>query len=280
MDFGVTYFPTHDGVSPDVLAQTLEHRGWTALAFTDHTHIPAARESDPPGGGELPRKYWTSLDLFAAIAAAAVATSRLRVGSGICLLVERDPITTAGQVASMDRLSGGRFDFAIGAGWNREEMANHGTDPRTRMALLRERVLAMKEIWAETEASFEGRFVSFDRILCEPKPLQFPHPPIVLGGDGPTVLDRVLSYCDGWYPEYLGDDAIFERIDELRDRAERRPLVHLGMLAPDPRVIERARRHGVDRIVVELPAGPLSSIEPELDAWEAAIREVNGEPGR
>ncbi|MBS1842776.1 MAG: LLM class F420-dependent oxidoreductase [Actinobacteria bacterium] len=277
MEFGAAYFPTYDGVSPDILAQVLEQRGWDSLAFADHTHIPAGRESDPPGGGELPRKYWTSLDLFTAVTAAAVSTARLRVGTGVCLVVQRDPITTAGEVASIDRLSGGRLDFAIGAGWNREEMRNHGTDPRTRMALLRERILAMKQIWSETEASFAGEFVSFERILCEPKPVQRPHPPILIGGDGPTVLDRVVDYCDGWYPEYVGDDSIFARIDELRHRADRPMLVHLGMNAPDPRVIETARGRGVDRIVVELPAGPLGAVEPELERWEAAISEVNGE---
>ena len=146
MDFGVGYFPTHDGMSPGDVARFVEERGFSALFFAEHTHIPASRESKWPGGGELPQKYWHSYDLFVALTAAAEATTRLRIGSGVCLVVERDPITTAKEVASVDHLSGGRFEFGIGSGWNREEMRNHGTDPRTRLALLGERVRAMREI--------------------------------------------------------------------------------------------------------------------------------------
>ncbi len=175
MDFGVGYFPTHDGLSPGAIARLVEERGHESLFFAEHTHIPASRESPWPGGEKLPPKYFHTYDLFVALTAAAAATSRLRVGSGICLIVERDPITTAKEVASVDHLSGGRLEFGIGAGWNREEMRNHGTDPRTRMRLMAERVEAMKAIWTHEEASYSGEFVSFERIWSWPKPAQRPH---------------------------------------------------------------------------------------------------------
>jgi alkanesulfonate monooxygenase SsuD/methylene tetrahydromethanopterin reductase-like flavin-dependent oxidoreductase (luciferase family) len=149
VDFGVGYFPTHDGIGPAPLARLVEERGQAALLFAEHTHIPASRESPWAGGDQLPPRYWHTYDLFVALAAAATATTRLRVGSGVCLVVQRDPIITANQVASVDDLSGGRMELGIGAGWNREEMRNHGTDPRTRMALMRERVEAMKAIWTQ-----------------------------------------------------------------------------------------------------------------------------------
>src|SRR4051794_40395327 len=194
MDFGVGYFPTHDGMTPGAAARFVEERGQSALFFAEHTHIPASRESKWPGGGELPQKYWHSYDLFVALTAAAGATSRLRIGSGICLVVERDPITTAKEVASVDHLSGGRLEFGVGAGWNKEEMRNHGTDPRTRMKLMRERVEAMEAIGTTDGASSHGDFVDFDRIWSCPNPAQPPPPPVLVGGNGPTVLDRVRAF--------------------------------------------------------------------------------------
>ena len=162
METGVGFFATHDAIGPDSLARLVEERGHESLFFAEHTHIPANRASPYPGGGELPRKYAHTYDLFVALTAAAVVTTRLRVGSGVCLVVERDPIITAKEVASVDRLSGGRFEFGVGAGWNREEMVNHGTDPRRRMAILAERVEAMKQIWTQDEASYAGEHVAFD----------------------------------------------------------------------------------------------------------------------
>src|SRR6201994_1897173 len=172
MEFGVGYFPTYDSVGPGVLARFIEQRGQDSLFFAEHTHIPSERTTPYPGGGPIPRKYTSTYDLFVALTAAALATTRLRVGSGICLVIQRDPIITAKEVASIDHLSGGRFEFGVGAGWNREEMANHGTDPRRRMRGMKERIGAMKEIWTEDEASYEGEFVSFERIWCWPKPHQ------------------------------------------------------------------------------------------------------------
>ncbi|HET9125230.1 MAG TPA: TIGR03619 family F420-dependent LLM class oxidoreductase [Solirubrobacteraceae bacterium] len=156
MDFGIGYFPTHDAMGPAALARMIEDRGQESLFVAEHTHTPASRESRYPGGGELPRKYNHTYDPFVALTAAATVTTRLRVGTGICLVNQRDPITTAKLVASLDHLSGGRFEFGVGAGWNREEMRNHGTDPRTRMRLVTERVEAMQEIWTHEVASYHG----------------------------------------------------------------------------------------------------------------------------
>src|SRR5687768_9632612 len=214
MDTGIGYFATHDAAGPGEVARLVEQHGHSALYFAEHTHIPASRDTPYAGGGELPRRYAHTYDLFVALTAAAAATSRLRVGSGVCLVIERDPIITAKEVASVDHLSGGRPEFGVGAGWNREEMANHGTDPRTRMALLTERVQAMQAIWTQDEASYAGRFVTFERIWSWPKPAQRPWPPVLLGGGGPTVLDRVLAWADGWFPQWHDKD-LFARIAEL-----------------------------------------------------------------
>jgi probable F420-dependent oxidoreductase len=275
MDFGIGYFPTADAVGPGELAAFVEERGFSSLVFAEHTHIPASRESPYPGGGELPRKYTATLDLFVALTAAALATSRLRVGSGISLVIQRDPIITAKEVASIDVLSGGRFDFGVGAGWNREEMEHHGTDPRTRMRLFAERVEAMKALWTEREATFHGEFVNFDRVLMEPKPVQRPHPPVLVGGLGPTVIDRVLAFGDAWFPNWTPD--ITERAAELRSRAER-PIDFMAMGPPaDPKVLEQLAAADTRLVSWWLPSGGYSVIEPELEKVERAIAEFHGE---
>ena len=276
MDFGIGYFPTHDAASPGAVARLAQDHGQESLFFAEHTHIPASRDSPYSGGGELPRKYVHTYDLFVALTAAAEATSTLRIGSGICLVVERDPITTAKEVASVDHLSGGRFEFGVGAGWNREEMANHGTDPRTRMRLLRERVEAMKAIWTQNEASYSGEFVNFDRIWSWPKPLQRPHPPVLVGGAGPTVLDRVLAFGDAWFPNYVRD-GLAERVTELRSRAERPIDVQIMGLPPEPAAIEKMHELGASRVLHWVPSGGLAVVEGDLARWEAAIAEYTGE---
>src|SRR5574338_420779 len=174
MQFGLCYFPTDYGMGPGEVAAAAEERGFESLLFCEHTHIPVSRDSPYPGGGELPRAYWHTYDPFVACTAAAVVTRRLKIGTGVCLVVERDPITTAKEVASVDHLSGGRFLFGVGAGWNREEMANHGTDPRVRMNILRERIESMRQIWTSEEAEYHGKFVDFDPIGSYPKPVQSP----------------------------------------------------------------------------------------------------------
>jgi len=275
MDFGFGYFPTADAVGPGELAAFVEERGFASLVFAEHTHIPASRESPWPGGGELPRKYTATFDLFVALTAAALATSRLRVGSGISLVIQRDPIITAKEVASIDVLSVVAVALNKRAGWNREEMEHHGTDPRTRMRLFAERVEAMKVLWTEREATFHGEFVNFDRVLLEPKPAQRPHPPILVGGLGPTVIDRVLAFGDAWFPNWTPD--ITERAAELRSRAER-PIDFMAMGPPaDPRELERLAAADTRLVSWWLPSGGYSVIEPELEKVERAIAEFHGE---
>jgi probable F420-dependent oxidoreductase len=276
VDFGIGYFPTHDGVSPGALARLVEERGHESLFFPEHTHIPASRTTPYPAGGELPSKYFHSYDLFVALTAAAVATSTLRIGSGICLVIERDPIITAKEVASIDHLSGGRFEFGVGAGWNREEMENHGTDPRVRMAIMAERVEAMKAIWTEDEASYHGKHVDFERIWSWPKPAQWPHPPVLVGGNGPTVLDRVLSFGDAWMPNNTGED-LAARARELWARADR-PIDVIVMGAPaKPAVLDELQKAGVRRVVRWIPSATQGPVERALERWEEAIAELNGE---
>jgi probable F420-dependent oxidoreductase len=275
MEFGVGYFPTHDGIRPADVARKVEEHGQDALFFAEHTHIPAARISPWPSGGVLPQKYWHCYDLFVALTAAAAATTRLRIGSGVCLVVERDPIVTAKEAASVDHLSGGRLEFGVGAGWNREEMANHGTDPRTRMRLLTERIKAIQAIWTQDEASFDGEFVKFDRIWSYPKPAQKPYPPVLIGGGGPTVLDRVLDHADGWFPQWRDAD-LLPRIAELKARADRPLQVQVLGVPAEPAALEQLEAAGVHRVSTWLPSGPWSVVERGLEKWEQAIAALTG----
>jgi probable F420-dependent oxidoreductase len=275
MDFGVVTFVTDYGIDAVSLGRAVEERGFGSLFVTEHTHIPASRESEWPGGAaELPVKYSHTFDPFVALSAVAATTSSIRLGTAICLVIERDPITLAKEIASLDRLSGGRFTLGVGAGWNREEMANHGTDPATRMSLLAERIAAMREIWRYAEASFHGRFVDFDRIWSWPKPVQQPGPPVLVGGMGPRVLDRVLEYGDGWMPLRVPLDRLDEfgaRITSLRTRAAAagrpEPSVTLFGGAPKPDALERYAELGVDTVLFDLPDVPAEQIPGLLDTY-------------
>ncbi len=277
MEFGVAIFPSEDVPAPGELARMAEERGFESLLFPEHTHIPASRESPYPGGGELPPEYSRTYDPFVASAAAAAASQRLRIGTGICLVIERDPIVTAKEVASVDVLSGGRFLFGVGAGWNREEMRNHGTDPSHRFAIMRERIEAMKAIWTQEEASYSGTHVSFDRIWCWPKPLQRPYPPVLVGGNGPRVLDRVLAFGDEWMPNRVRDDEIIPRFEELARRAAeagRDPIpITIAGLMRDPARIERFERAGVHRGLFWLPASGRDEVEQAFDRYATAAEE-------
>ena len=200
MHFGAFYFPTDYGIDIAELARALEERGFESLFVCEHTHIPVSRRTPFPSGGDLPKRYKHTHDPFVALSFAAAATRTLKLGTGIALIPQRDPIVTAKSVASLDQLSGGRFMFAMGGGWNVEEMENHGAKYETRFKLLRERVLAMKELWTKEEAEFHGEFVNFDPVWLYPKPKQRPHPPLLLGGESDLTLKRVVEFCDGWFP--------------------------------------------------------------------------------
>ncbi|HEY9413995.1 MAG TPA: LLM class F420-dependent oxidoreductase [Pseudonocardia sp.] len=276
MDFGVATFVTDYGIDPVSLGRAVEERGFESLYVTEHTHIPACRESPwpgGPGGGELPKKYFHTFDPFVVLSAVAATTSTIRLGTAICLVIERDPITLAKEVASLDRLSGGRFTLGVGAGWNHEEMANHGTEPSTRMALLAERLKAMREIWTNDEASFNGKFVNFDRIWSWPKPIQSP-PPILVGGMGPKVIARVLDYGDGWMPLRVPMsklDELGERITDLRtqaaDAGRPRPSVTLFGGATKPEAIARYAELGIDTVLFDLPDVSADEVPPLLDEY-------------
>ena len=279
MDFGAMMFCTDFSIRPDDLAKLLEDRGFESMWVPEHSHIPADRRSPWPGGAELPQEYWHTYDPFVALTAAAAATTTLKVGTGICLVIERDPIMMAKEVASVDRLSNGRFIFGIGGGWNREEMANHGTRSRSRWRLLRERILAMKEIWTREEAEFHGEFVNFDKMWAYPKPVQRPHPPILMGGDGPTTFDRVVEYCDGWMPisgrPQSGGPSLQEKIAMLRRQAEEagRDPASINITTfrgpdgsqPEPDAIRRLEEAGVDRIIFGLPSAERDTVLPIID---------------
>jgi probable F420-dependent oxidoreductase len=273
---GAAVFPTDETLLPGEVARLVEERGLESLWFPEHTHIPASRETPYPAGGDLPSMYWRTLDPFVALTAAAAATTQLRLGTGICLVVERDPIITAKEVASLDLLSGGRVEFGVGAGWNREEMRNHGTDPRVRMALMAERVEAIKEIWTHDEASYHGEHVSFDRIWSWPKPVQSPHPRVWVGGNGPTVEDRVLRFGDGWMPNVIDDDELLGRIAALRSRAGRDVPVTINASPRRPERLARYAEAGVERALFYLPSAGREEIEARLDDVQASWREVFG----
>jgi probable F420-dependent oxidoreductase len=270
LQFGLAMFPADYAIDPVALGRLAEERGFESLWFPEHTHIPVSRETPYPAGGDLPPEYWHTHDPFVALGAVAGATTTLKLGTGICLIVERDPITTAKEVASLDAVSGGRFLFGIGAGWNREEMRNHGTDPDARFGLMRERVEAMKAIWTQDEAEYHGRQVDFDPIWSFPKPVQKPHPPVVVGGNGEKVLDRVLRYGDAWMPNRVADDDAFvARLDDLRRRAEeagRDPIpVTMYGASRKPDVLRRWFEHGVTRAVYWIPPVEAGEAERRID---------------
>ena len=274
MDIGAMMFVTDYSVRPDELARMLEERGFESMWVPEHTHIPTSRISAWPGGPDLPEMYWHTYDPFVALTAAAAVTTNLKLGTGICLMIERDPITTAKEIASLDMISNGRFIFGIGGGWNAEEMADHGTNFRRRWRILRENILAMKEIWTKDEPEFHGQYVNFDKMWAWPKPVQKPHPPILMGGDAPTTFDRVLEYCDGWLPisgRAAEGPSLPEKIQILKRRAEdigRDPdSINITIFGarPEPDNIARMEEAGVDRVLFNLPSEKADTVTPILD---------------
>lgn len=279
MRFGVFYFPTDYGIDVSELAQALEERGFDALFVCEHTHIPASRKTPFPAGGDLPRRYKHTHDPFVALSFAAAATKTLKIGTGIALIPQRDPIVTAKSVSSLDILSGGRLIFAMGGGWNVEEMENHGARYDTRFQLLRERVLAMKALWTQEEAEFHGQFVNFDPVWQYPKPKQRPHPPLLLGGETDHTLKRVVEFCDGWFPRARNGwepKTAMERLRKAAQAAGRDPAslsVTVFAAPPDRAKLAPYREAGIDRVLFEVPDLGRDEILKVLDGYVPLIRE-------
>lgn len=278
MDFGVAMFPADFAISVVALGRAAEERGFESLFVPEHTHIPATRGTPWPQGGDLPREYAHTLDPFVALAAVSVATRSIKLGTGICLVIQHDPIELAKQVASVDLLSGGRLLFGVGAGWNREEIANHGVDPRVRWRVFGERMRAMQAIWTEEEATFHGRYVNFDRIWSWPKPAQTPYPPVLMGGDFGAAMERVIEFGDEWMPHPDRGGSLAERIADFWSRCEaagrgRLPITIYG--APiDAAAIDEYRAAGVSRCVFRIPAAEADVVLPALDRAAEVMRLV------
>jgi probable F420-dependent oxidoreductase len=277
MKFGVTMFPAHYAMNVVDLGRAAEEHGFDSLFLPEHTHIPSGRGTPWPSGGELPEEYKNTLDPFVSLAAVAAVTTTLKLGTGICLVIQRDPIVTAKEVASLDFISNGRFLFGIGAGWNREEIENHGTAYKTRFSLMRERVLAMKEIWANDEAEFHGKFVDFDPIWSWPKPVQKPHPPILMGGDVPQSMNRVVDYGDEWLPHPgRGDQSVADRVGTFRRLCEeagrgRIPVTMFG--APlDANEVEIYQEGDVDGCVFRVPPAGSDVVLPFLKECAEVVK--------
>ncbi len=275
MDIGVVIFPTDLSIRPDRLAVALEERGFESLWVTEHTHIPVSRNSPWPGGAELPMEYKRTLDPFVALAAAAAVTTKLRLATGISLVAQHHPINLAKAVASLDLVSNGRFTFGIGVGWNTDEMEHHGVDPATRRGRVRENVLAMQQLWTEEEASFAGKYVNFSASWSWPKPVQQPHPPIVMGGaGGPITFKHIVEYCAGWMPIHGRGDAL-AKLPLLRSMmvdAGRDPeSLDLGVFAcpPEQGAIDAYSAAGVNRVAFALPAAGEDVVLPLLDRYAA-----------
>ena len=270
MKFGVDMFPADYAMNVVDLGRAAEERGFESFFVPEHVHIPVNRVTPWAGGGELPREYSHTLDPFVALAAVAAATSNLKLGTGICLVIQRDPITLAKEVASLDLISGGRFLFGVGAGWLLEEIANHGVEPRTRWRVFNERMRAMQAIWTSEEAEFHGKYVNFDRIWSWPKPIQKPHPPVLMGGDYSAAIDRVIEFGDEWMPHPdRGDQPLAKRIEEFWQRSEaagrgRLPVTVFGSRA-DANLVDEYLAAGVSRCVFRLPAAPADDVLPALD---------------
>ncbi|MGH3090664.1 MAG: LLM class F420-dependent oxidoreductase [Rubrobacteraceae bacterium] len=262
MRFGISTFVTDEGIAPAPLARAIEEIGFDSLFIAEHTHIPASRKSPWPRGGELPRKYYRTLDPFVTLTVAATVTEKLLIGTGVTLLIERDPIIVAKEVASLDLLSGGRFVFGVGVGWNREEMENHGTDPKTRGRLVDEQLAAMREIWTKDEAEYRGEFVSFDPIFAWPKPLQKPHPPIFVGG-GEPAFDRIVEFGDAWLANGLPPDKLEPMMTKLNEKAGRE--VPATVFGAAPENIEGYETLGVERVLLSLETASEDETLKRLD---------------
>jgi probable F420-dependent oxidoreductase len=276
MKFGISTFVTDDGIDPVSLAQAIEERDFASLVIAEHTHIPASRKSAYPTGGELPSIYYKTLDPFVTLAAAAAVTSKIELFTGIALLIQRDPITTAKETASIDLISGGRFVFGVGAGWNIEELEDHGTDPKTRGALLDERIEAIKALWTTEPAEYHGKFVDFEPAFSRPKPVQKPHPPIFIGGNSDATVKRVIRHDAGWIANPFPADQLGKRIDKMRDGLGHDvPLATFGT-PQDPEYWRSLEDLGFGQAALLLPTKPRDETLRLLDEYAALVAKYRG----
>ena len=280
MDFGAAIFFTDYSMGPADLARALEERGFDSVWAPEHSHIPLSRRSPFPQGGDLPKKYYDVMDPFVTLSAAAAVTTKLTVATGICLVVQRDPIQTAKEVATLDRVSGGRVLFGIGAGWNAEEMADHGTEFSMRFEVMRERVEAMKAIWTKSKPEYDGKHVKFPQMMTWPKPIQKPHPPVIVGGAFPYGARRAIAYGDGWVPHARRPayDDVLTLLPEFRKMATAAgrdpgsiPVTVFGV-AENVDAVRRCQDAGVARAIFNLPAAKADEVLPGLDRCAALIR--------
>ena len=277
--FGVSIFPTDYSIQPVEIAKEAEARGFQSLFFPEHTHIPTNRNTPFPGGGELPKQYWHSHDPFVALGACAAVTSEIRLGTGICLIIERDPITTAKEIATLDMISNGRTIIGIGAGWNREEMENHGADFKNRWAVVKEKVEAMRAIWTDEEPEYHGKYVDFDPIWSYPKPIQNGGPPIWMGANSKWVFERIADYADGWMPiGGLGSGNMIrlkEALDSKNRKIEDLTLALFGGPKDRAQIVGRIEQ-GFDEVIFSLPSEGPDQVLPLLDEYADIVKSVRG----
>ncbi len=284
MHFGASMFLTDYSMPPGELGQAMEARGFESVWAPEHSHIPTSRRTPFPSGGDLPKQYYDAMDPFVTLTMAAGATKTLKIGTGVCLVNQRDTIQTAKLVASLDQVSGGRFLFGIGVGWNAEEMEDHGTAFPTRAKLVRERIEAMKLIWTKSKAEYHGEFVNFAEMMAWPKPVQKPHPPVIVGGAFPQAARRAVRYGEGWIPlagRIGGGNDVFTTVPKFRamlneaGRSEDSCPITLFGCAEDGDMLKRFRDLGAERACVSLPAAKADQVLPILDRWATLIRQVN-----
>lgn len=282
MQFGATMFFTAYSMTPAALGRALEERGFESVWAPEHSHIPLSRKTPYPGGGPLPEKYYDTMDPFVTLTEAAAATKTLKVATGICLVSQRDPIQTAKLVSSIDQVSGGRFLFGVAIGWNQDEMENHGTVFATRAKLVRERIEAMKEIWTKEHAEYHGAFVNFGPMIARPKPVQKPHPPVIVGGAFPQGARRALRYGDGWMPvaggvkeeELTRQAEEFQRMVKESGRAPESVSLSLYAAPENPDLLKRLGDRGLVRPIVALESEREDKILPVLDRWAGLMRRL------
>src|SRR6267154_2647085 len=281
MDFGAAMFFTDYSMTPAELGRALEERGFESVWAPEHSHIPSTRKTPPAGGGELGKQYYDVMDPFVTLTAAAMATKTLKVGTGVCLVIQRDTIQTAKLVASIDQVSGGRFLFGIGGGWNAEEIEAHGTVFGTRMKKMREQIEAMKAIWTKSTAEYNGEIVKVPSMMTWPKPVRKPHPPVLLGGAYPWAARRAVRYGDGWYPNAASGNPeeyvpAFRKMAQEAGRDPKSLSLRLGGAPDDPDKLKRFRDMGVDAVNVTLMSETRDQLLPLLDHWAGYIRQMRG----